>query len=318
MSMSQTNTVYSQYDDYDLSIVIVNHNGRAVLPRCLEAIEHSSDGLRIESIVVDNASEDGSPYLPCCLKENVRVVSLGKNVGFGQANNIGVEVARGKYHLLLNTDCFVQPGLFRALIKCLEKHPETAIVGPRLLNEDGTLQPSCHNFPSPLVFLLEQSMLWKLIRYLPSRAGDLLQIAGKHSKSSEVDWLSGACMLVRPSAFNEVGGFDSRFFFYWEEADLCMRLRQQGWKTWFEPSARAIHIGGGSTKDAAMLLNFFRSLYRFYGKHYSRWQFVVMRAIVRLMSILKAARLAISTLAGSRSREAKLEQALTWARAARL
>jgi N-acetylglucosaminyl-diphospho-decaprenol L-rhamnosyltransferase len=316
--MSQTNSIVSQHDDYDLSIVIVNHNGRAVLPRCLEAIEHSADGLRIESIVVDNASEDGSPYLPCCLKENVRVVCLDKNLGFAEANNIGIGAARGRYHLLLNTDCFVEPGLFRALIKCLEEHPDTAIVGPRLLNEDGALQPSCHNFPSPLVFFLEQSTLWRLFKYLPSRSGDFPHIAGKHLKSGEVDWLSGACMLVRPTAFSQVGGFDSRFFFYWEEADLCMRLRQRGWKTRFEPSARAIHLGGGSTKDAAMLLHFFRSLYRFYAKHYSRRQFVVMRAIVRLMSLFKAARLGISTLPDSRSREAKLEQALTWARAARL
>jgi GT2 family glycosyltransferase len=318
MSMSKTNSIFPQNDDYDLSVVIVNHNGRAVLSRCLEAIEESADGLRIASIVVDNASQDGSPDLPCCLKENVRVVSLDKNVGFAEANNIGAGAAQGKYYLLLNTDCFVEPGLFRALIKCLDEHPETAIVGPRLLNEDGSLQPSCHNFPSPLVFLLEQSMLWRLFNYLPSRAGDLLHIAGKHSKSREVDWLSGACMLVRPTAFNEVGGFDSRFFFYWEEADLCMKLKQRGWKTRFEPSARAIHLGGGSTKDAAMLLHFFRSLYRFYGKHYSRRQIVVMRAIVRLMSILKAARLSISSLPGSDSRQAKLEQALTWARAARL
>ena len=316
--MSQTNSTISQHNDYDISVVIVNHNGRSVLPRCFEAIERSADGLRIESIVVDNASEDGSPYLPCCLKENVRVVRLDKNIGFGQANNIGVGAARGKYSLLLNTDCFVVPGLFRALIKCLDEHPETAIVGPRLLNEDGSLQPSCHNFPSPLVFLLEQSTLWRVFKYLPSRAGDLLQIAGKHSKSREVDWLSGACMLVRPTAFSEVGGFDSRFFFYWEEADLCMRLKQRGWKTRFEPSAQAIHLGGGSTKDSAMLLHFFRSLYRFYGKHYSRRQFVIMRATMRLMSLLKAARLSVSTLPGSHSREAKLEQALTWARAARL
>jgi GT2 family glycosyltransferase len=316
--MSQRNSVIPQHDDYDLCVVIVNYNGWAVLPRCLEAIDCSADGLKIEAIVVDNASEDGSPCLPCCLKENVRVVRLSKNVGFAEANNIGVRAAQGKYHLLLNTDCFVEKGLFRALIKCLDEHPDTAVVGPRLLNEDGSLQPSCHNFPSPLVFLLEQSMLWRLFKYLPSRVRELLQIAGKHAKSAEVDWLSGACMLVRPSAFREVGGFDSCFFFYWEEADLCMRLKQQGWKIRFEPSARAIHLGGGSTKNPAMLLHFFRSLYRFYGKHYSRRQFVVMRAIARLMALLKAARLGISTLPGGPSREAKLEQALTWARAARL
>ena len=308
--MHQENTNWNKHGGYDLSIVIVNYNGGAVLPSCLKAIDSASAGLKVQTIIVDNGSDDRSG-LSCCDNLSIRVICLGKNLGFSAANNIGIREAHGRYFLLLNSDCFVQPGLFQMLMSILDENPRAAVVGPRLLNKDGTLQPSCHNFPSPLVFLLEQSMLWRLLQHMPILNTFPLQIAQPHDKAGKVDWVSGSCMLVRPTALHQVGGFDNAFFFYWEEADLCFRLKQEGWDTLFEPAACAVHLGGGSTTQSGMLMLFFTSLYRFYAKHYLRRQFVTVRALVRLMALLKAARYGFSSGFGA-SREASSKQFHRW------
>lgn len=310
---------------YDLSIIIVNYNGTSVLPRCIAAIQDSGTELDIETIIVDNGSTDGSTDLPCCREEGTRLMLLCENLGFGKANNVGAEVAQGRYYLLLNSDCFIEPGLLEALTGCLDSHKRAAVVGPRLLNADGTLQPSCHNFPSPLTFLLEQANLWKPLQRLMPRIGRFLFIASPHTRHAEVDWLLGACMLVRPAAFRQVGGFDPGFFFYWEEADLCMRLRKRGWRVRFEPAARAMHLGGGSTTGSTTLLQFFNSLYLFYAKHYSAGVFVITHVMVRIMALLKATRLLVSagrvqygTQGAQRRHQARFEEAQAWLRVARL
>jgi GT2 family glycosyltransferase len=309
--MYQENTNWNNHGGYDLSIVIVNYNGGAVLPSCLKAIDSASAGLKVQTIIVDNGSDDRS-CLSCRDNPSIRVICLGKNLGFSAANNIGIREAQGRYYLLLNSDCFVQPGLFQTLMSILDENPRAAVVGPRLLNKDGTLQPSCHNFPSPLVFLLEQSMLWRLLQRMPVLNTSPLQIAQPHDKAGKVDWVLGSCMMVRPTALHQAGGFDNTFFFYWEEADLCFRLKQAGWDTLFEPAACAVHLGGGSTTQSDMLMLFFTSLYRFYAKHYSRRQFITVRALVRLMALLKAARYGFSS-GFDASREATSKQFHRWA-----
>lgn len=310
---------------YDVSIIIVNYNGASVLPRCIAAVQGSGTKLNVETIIVDNGSTDGSAGLPCCRGEGMRLLLLGENLGFSKANNAGAEVAQGRYYLLLNSDCFIEPGLLETLAGCLDLHKRVAVAGPRLVNADGTLQPSCHNFPSPLPFLLEQSNLWKPLQRLAPQIGKLLSIASPHARPAGVDWLLGACMLVRPTAFKQVGGFDPGFFFYWEEADLCIRLHKRGWTVRFDPAAQATHLGGGSTTGSAALVHFFKSLYRFYAKHYSRGAFVITRVTVRIMALLKAARLFVpagraqyGTEAAQQQRKAGLEEARAWLRIARL
>jgi len=274
---------------YELSVVIVNYNGAALLPRCLSALGAAVDGLRVQTIVVDNGSTDGGVERLDAGTTPAEVVRLGRNHGFACAANVGLRHARGRYHLLLNTDCFVAPGLPQALIELLDADPGIAVAGPKLLNPDGTLQPSCHNDPHPLVLFLEQSLLWRPLRHVPI-ARDLLQVAGPHARRREVDWLSGACLLLRPAALDAVGAFDDGFYFYWEEADLCRRLRRGGWRVAFEPDARATHIGGGSGGGPVLERQFFASLYRYYDKHYARYHLSLARAIVRLMALYKAAR----------------------------
>jgi GT2 family glycosyltransferase len=305
---------------YDISAIIANYNGAALLPRCISALREGAGSRTLEIVLVDNASTDGSADLPCLRGDDVRVIRLDENAGFGRANNIGAEAASGAHLLLLNTDCFVRPGLLDALAARLEGDGGCAVAGPRLLNRAGTLQPSCHNFPAPMVLFLEQSLLWKALRRVPVLR-HRLHIASPHNRPEEVDWLLGACLLVRAEAYYEVGGFDPAFYFYWEEADLCMRLQKAGWAVAFEPLAEAVHLGGGSTSNPAMLLHFFTSLFLFYSRHYSPGSLRRAKRIVRLMAWFKAARsramVALGVVKGAARRRERVNAGL-WARVARL
>ena len=318
--MANVSAVPAGHTHYDISAIIVNYNGAALLPRCISALREDAGSRRVEIVVVDNASTDGSADLPCLNGSNVRVIRLEENVGFGRANNIGAEVASGTHLLLLNIDCFVRPGLIDVLAARLDGDGGCAVAGPRLLNPDGTLQPSCHNFPTPAVLFLEQSLLWKALRRMPLLR-HRLHIASPHNRPEEADWLLGACMLVRAEAYYEVGGFDPAYFFYWEEADLCMRLQKAGWAVAFEPRAQAVHLGGGSTSNPAMLLYFFKSLFLFYSRHYSPSSLRRAKRIVRLMAWFKAARSrAMVSLGIAKGADRRRERANAglWARVARL
>jgi N-acetylglucosaminyl-diphospho-decaprenol L-rhamnosyltransferase len=280
-----------------VSVIVVNYNSGPMLVSCLRALTAATGSIRTETIVVDNGSTDESvrAALESEFRPN-RIIELGRNLGFARANNVGARTAQGSYFLLLNTDCFLCPGALEVLVRRLESEPRTAVVGPRLLNSDGSLQRSTHNFPSPLTFFLEQSNLWRLLASWP-QAGERVLIAGDHSRPRSVDWLLGACFLVRRDAFTQVGGFDPGFFFYWEEADLCMRLREETWKVAFEPGAEAVHLGGASSSSLQLRIHFFRSLYRFYRKHFRPDQLVLTRAMARILALLKAAQMAITAMA---------------------
>ncbi|HUS13859.1 MAG TPA: glycosyltransferase family 2 protein [Chloroflexia bacterium] len=272
----------------DVSAIIVNYNGGPLLQRCLAALPQAAGALSLETIVVDNASTDGSvDALPARLAPTC-LIQAKRNLGFARANNLGLHQARGRYCLLINTDCFLAPDSLRVLCRHLDDNPSLAVAGPRLLNADGSLQRSCHDFPRPLVLLWEQGGLWQR-RPRPPLARAPLLIATDHDRPRKVDWVSGACWLARTAALRAVGGFDPRFFFYWEEADLCYRLRAAGWTVGFEPAATATHLGGASSSPA-LLDTFFRSLYRFYGKHYGPGRLALARTIVLAMVLIKATR----------------------------
>lgn len=306
-----------------VSVVIVNYNGRRYLADCLKALRYTDD-LDIEVIVVDNGSTDGSlDLLAQDGRTSLKVIRAKLNLGFGRANNLGASVARGKYYLLLNTDCFLRPGALETLVTVLEERPGVGIVGPRLLNANGTLQPSCHNFPLPTVLFLEQSLLWKLLVGIPFLR-DRFLIASPHDRERRVDWMAGACLLVRAEAYRAAGGFDERYFFYWEETDLCLRITQLGWGVLFEPRAQAVHLGGGSSSNPDLLILFFKSLYLFYRKHYNPPRLLLARSIIRLMSLIKVAvrythaGLLRFTIPNPKRQRQMRREAASWIRIARL
>jgi N-acetylglucosaminyl-diphospho-decaprenol L-rhamnosyltransferase len=244
-----------------VSAVAVSFNSADCLPDCVRSLR--SEGVA-DVVVVDNASSDGSIDAILASDPDVTVVATGANLGFGSGVNRGVEEATGDQLLILNPDTVVEPGTVKALVEALDRDPGLAAVGPRIENVDGTLYPSVRSFPNLWVatghaFL---GMVWPRNPF--SRRYRMLD--WDHSRpAAAVDWVSGACMLVRRSAFEAVGGFDEGYFMYVEDVDLCWRLARAGWRIGYEPSGRVVHALGASSRlmPYRMIAAHHRSLLRF-------------------------------------------------------
>ncbi len=252
-----------------ISAIVVSYNTRETTLRCLDALLADLAGLQHEVWVVDNASSDGSADAIAAAFPDVHLIRGERNLGFGAANNLAMSRAAGEFFLLVNSDAFLRPGAARALLDCLSAHPEAAVAGPRLLDPDGSLQRSCYRFPSPLRSVWEALLLTPA---LPSHPvfGDYR--AWEHDEFRTVDFVIGACMLLRADAVRAVGGFDESFFVYAEETDLCYRLAKAGMKVAFTPKAEVVHLGGqsGKSQPPRTFTEFHRSREVFIRKHW-RW-----------------------------------------------
>lgn len=258
-------------------VIIVSFNTRDLTLECLRALYDNLGSVTAEVIVVDNGSEDGSVEALRQNYPNVRVFSNIRNAGFGAANNQAMRAARGKYVMLLNSDAFVENGAIAAMIELIERSPGVGVVGPRLLNADLSLQLSCFPFPSPARAWIENLWLPAVFPHT-SKIGDYRKWA--HDEERLVDWVVGACMLVRREAYDAVGGFDERFFMYGEETDWQRRIRSKGWQIAFTPAARVKHLGGASSTGDKSAFNphFFESLDLYELKHHGRIGLISLRA----------------------------------------
>jgi GT2 family glycosyltransferase len=244
-----------------------------------------------EIVVVDNGSMDGTIEMMKTEFPSVALVALEKNIGFGAASNRGMQRCRSEHIYLINADTRVKPGSLAALNRYLEFHPEAAMIGPRLLNPDGTLQTSCFYYPTPLHVFLYISGSYKIIPHLPIlKKRSLQKVSGQTPMS--VPWVHGAALAFRRDQIQSLGGFDETFFLYFEEVDLCYRLSLQGQQMHFMPEAEIIHVGGATTvqRRAWFYIEFFASLAHFYRKHYSRLLLTELVLIVKLVALLKLAR----------------------------
>lgn len=241
-----------------VSAVVVVLNGLPWLERCLESVRG------LETVVVDHGSTDGSVELVRERFPDARLVEQG-NVGMGGGNNAGMRVASGRYFLLLNPDAWLRPGAAERLAAFADANPDVAVVGPRLLNPDGTLQRSLRAFPT--VWRLATEYLF--VRKLAPRSSlfNPLYVGGfDHAETRDADWVSGACLLVRRAATEEVGLFDEDFFMFSEETDWCYRFRRAGWRVVFYPEAEVAHVGGVSHGGSLYHENL-RGHLRFLAKH---------------------------------------------------
>ena len=207
-------------------------------------------GPSAEVIVVDNASTDGTPDLVRERFPEARLIEQ-ENRGFGAGNNAGMRAGSGRYFLLLNPDAWLMDGALEAMVAFADEHPEAAVVGPRLLNPDGTLQRSVRGYPSPWRIATEYFFLRKLAPHshaLNAFFGEQFD----HESVREAEYLFGACLLVRREAVDSVGGFDEDFFLMSEEVDWCYRFRQAGWKILFFPGAEVTHVVGASLNPRAV------------------------------------------------------------------
>jgi GT2 family glycosyltransferase len=256
----------------DLSIIIVNWNTRDLLDRCLKDVCAHAGKLKYEIIVVDNASSDDSVDMLRQQYPQVQVIENKENGGFSKANNLGIQQARGRYYLLLNTDSFVHAGALETMVKFMDDKPNAGAGGCRLYYEDGSLQRSCTAFPTLATELWQA--LW-LDRLFPRSLvfGKYWMTYWDFNDTRQVDSIIGAFMMLRREAMAEVGLLDEGYFMYSEEVDLCYRLKKTNWKVYFTPKATATHIWGGTSKriqEKTTFLRLYESRMRFFRKHYGR------------------------------------------------
>lgn len=262
-----------------IAVVIVNYNTREYLRECLAAfLSQSTDQL----IVVDNASSDGSAEMVRACYPSVKLYDNAFNRGYGAAANQAMAACTAEYVLLLNSDTVVHKGALDALTIYLDQHPSVGIVGPRLVNPDGTLQPSCYAFPGTFKWFLHYEVPGQLIRRVPTLR-NYQERTWPHIEAQPVPWVMGAALAIRREAFGAVGGFDESFFMYCEETDLCYRLQTAGWQVHFAPVATVMHVGQASTKQyrTEMAVQHIASRLLFYRRHYSTVRFGMLAVMMK-------------------------------------
>ncbi len=280
---STTTNTPRAYAECDLTVVVVNYNVRDFLETALDSVQVASAGMEVEVIVVDNDSADGSTAMVRDRFPSVTLIENKENVGFSRANNQAIRIARGQYILLLNPDTIVQEDTFRTMINFFEEHPDAGAVGCKILNPDGSFAPeSRRSFPTPAVAI---SRILGLSRLFPKseRFGRYNMTYKPIDEVTEVDALSGSCMMLRGSAIRPDLLFDEQFFMYGEDLDLCYRIQQAGWKLYYTPATQIIHYKGESTKkgDLRYVRLFYGAMLRFTEKHFHGQYSVLFRIAIR-------------------------------------
>jgi len=251
--------------DPRVRVVVVSHNTRQDLLRCLDALRRNVT-LPLEVSVVDNASHDGSAEAVRRSFPEARLIESAQNLGFSRANNLGLRDCRAPYALILNSDAEVAPGCVEALCALLERNPDVGVVGPRTVSGDGTIQVSFGPALAPWAEWRQR----RLVNGVRARAAWALRKAEQAAAAEhEPDWVSASCLLARREALQAVGGFDESFFLYEEDVDLCLRVRRAGWRVVFTPAAQVVHHLGRSMQTAPerARLEYQRSHLRYYRKH---------------------------------------------------
>lgn len=251
-------------------IIIVNFNSGPHLRGCLESVHAHAAGTRV--IVIDNASTDGSDMAAKHAGPHLTLLRNPINAGFGAAVNAALRVAVADTVLLLNPDCCLRENTIGPLAAELAAHPECAVAGPRVLNDDGSVQGSVRGDPTVLTGLFGRTSAFT--RWFPTSTiarRNVQTLTPRTERSFTADWLSGACFLARRDRLLAVHGFDERYFLYWEDADLCRRLRQAGWTIRHVSNATVVHTGGASSRSAraVSIRAFHQSAYVYYATHLS-------------------------------------------------
>lgn len=268
----------------DVSVVIVSFNTKDLLRECLSTI-HSNSGLRVEVLVVDNASKDGSAAMLAEEFPQVSLTALDTNLGFAAANNVAFRQARGRYVVLLNSDAFLEEGTLLQAVRLMDSHLHVGLAGARLVGRDGHWQPSARLFPSisnDLLALTGLSSLFPRSKFF----GRADRTWADPEEAAETDWVPGAFSIIRRSVLQQVGHFDENFFLYYEEVDLCRRIKAAGFSVFYWPELKVVHIGGESSKTikrlsisssgAQLSLWRMRSALLYYRKHHAHKAWLAM------------------------------------------
>lgn len=277
----------------DLSICILTRNQPDLLPRCVASCvaEIEREGIASEIIVIDNASCDGSPQKVANLSPLIRLVRNEENLGFSEANNVGIRMSRGRYVLILNDDTEFRPGALGLLVRVMDVDPRLGAVGPKFLNPDGSLQRGYaqKRFPHLRGMVSELLRLDFILEKFPA-ARDLLTTRCDEERGGDAEQISAACLLARREALDAVGLFDEGFYFSFEDTDLCYRLKKAGWRLLYSSEAQITHYGSASFKKGlrsrktAMHLE---GLIRYFRKHSSPGRFLLFKLTLAVTLCLK-------------------------------
>jgi GT2 family glycosyltransferase len=297
----------------DVSVIVVAWNVRELLRNCLKSVFDQTEGISFEVIYVDNASKDGSVIMVREEFPSVKIIENDENLGFIKANNQAIEVARGRYVLLLNSDTLVLDNAIAKTVGFADSQPEAAVIGCRVLNPDRTLQRTCFMYPSILNMFLSATHLYKV--FPRSRLfGRELMTWWDFDEVREVQTVCGCYSLVRRAAIQQVGVMDPTYFVYGDDPDWCYRFAQAGWKIMFTPDARIIHYGGQTTRQMAR--NFRWQLEGskliFIRLHRSGWVFPLARFLSSVFFLLRTPYWLVASILRREQRGKALETAGTY------
>jgi len=288
----------------DIAVIIVNWNAREDLRVCLASLyAEPRPRLSYDVWVVDNASGDGSAAMVASEFPLVHLMTNAENLGFSKANNQAIAKTDSRYVFLLNSDAAIHPGALDTLAAYGDSHPSAAILGPKVLNPDGTLQYSCRRFPSLGAGFFRNTYLGRLFPN-NSFARDYLMTNFDHASDTAVDWVSGCAMLIRRETIHQIGALDERFYMYCEDVDICQRVWNSGQEVVYVPEAVVTHaIGRSSDKNAdKMIVEFHRSWYEYDLKHHPKSSELRRAAVYSGLWLRAAVRIAKRQTAGRRAR----------------
>ncbi len=275
-----------------LSIIIVNYKTPFLLKNCLMKLKFSLEYSRLfnesETIVIDNATDSKEIDPVKNLFPWIKIISNKNNIGFAAANNQGIKLSRGKYILLLNTDAEVAKNTAGILLGILEKEPLAAVAGCKLINEDGSIQPSIGFFPNLIKVLLWMSFLDDISILTSLIKPYHVDNKKYYSLSHEVDWVSGACFMLKKEAILQAGLLDENIFMYGEEVEWCYRIKKKGFRVIYTPLTSVLHLKGASGKGKISgIAEEFSGLLFFYKKHYPIWQGILLRILLITGALLR-------------------------------
>jgi GT2 family glycosyltransferase len=257
----------------DISIIVVTWNAKKFVEECFGSIKEETRNLSTETVVLDNASTDGTADVIAERFPEVKLIRSTTNLGFPGGNVVAIQASRpAKYVCLVNPDVRVLSGCFRKLMDYMEKHSEVGVVGPRTLNPDGTIQRSCMRSPSVWTAWCRALALDRTVLRRVPLFGGIMMADFAHDRTRRVDVLNGAFLLIRRTAMEQVGLIDDRYFMYGDDIDWCLRFRKAGWSVVFDAEAEAIHYGGGTTARAPVYfyVEMQKANLQYWQKHHSR------------------------------------------------
>lgn len=279
----------------NLSIIIISYKTKELLRNCLKSIYNSKIDFPFEIIVVDNHSDDKSPEMVKEEFKEVKLILNDKNVGFGQANNQGMRLAKGKYFLLLNSDTEIVDKAIEKMVRLIEERREIGVIGCKLLYKNGGIQQSAGYLPRLSKIFFWQTFIDDLpvIKNIikPYQVSDI----NFYKKEHEVGWVTGAFFLLRKEIFEKTGGFDEKIFMYSEEVEWCQRISQAGFKIYFTPITHVYHLKNASPKETNgnALISEYQGLIYFFKKHKPKWEMIFLPLILKVGAFLRRIKFSI-------------------------